>query len=89
MLHPEVLAPGTLGILKDVLNCDTFDSFKLVGGTAFATTNNLFMLLKSITYFDDAELTEMPVLLAKKSTGKSSNKRFSQKCRHIQTDNDH
>lgn len=28
-------------------------------------TNNLFMLLKSITYFDDAELTETPVLLAK------------------------
>lgn len=27
-------------------------------------TNNLFMLLKSITYFDDAELTETPVLLA-------------------------
>lgn len=26
-------------------------------------TNNLFMLLKSITYFDDAELTETPVLL--------------------------
>ncbi len=29
-------------------------------------TNNLFMLLKSITYFDDAELTETPVLLADK-----------------------
>ena len=29
-------------------------------------TNNLFMLLKSITYFDDADLTEMPVLLAEK-----------------------
>ena len=27
-------------------------------------TNNLFMLLKSITYFDDAELSETPVLLA-------------------------
>ncbi len=29
-------------------------------------TNNLFMLLKSLTYFDDAESTETPVLLAEK-----------------------
>jgi len=187
MLHTEVLEPGTLDILKAVLDCDTFDSFNLVGGTALALqfghrlsidldffsgepfdkelakaelvtigdwitnsenkiglrgelngikmdfvtypypllepttviegvrmlsqadisamklsavtnrgakkdfydilfllkqhsfaqlcewykqkfrTNNLFMLLKSLTYFDDAELTETPVLLAKKT----------------------
>lgn len=36
MLHTEVLEPGTLGILKAVLDCDTFDSFNLVGGTALA-----------------------------------------------------
>ncbi|GAB3894496.1 nucleotidyl transferase AbiEii/AbiGii toxin family protein [Larkinella knui] len=30
-------------------------------------TNNLFMVLKSLTYFDDAELTETPVLLQKKT----------------------
>ena len=36
MLHTEVLEPGTLGILKAVLNCDTFNSFNLVGGTALA-----------------------------------------------------
>ena len=30
-------------------------------------TNNLFMILKSLTYFDDAELTETPVLLQKKT----------------------
>lgn len=188
MLHTEVLEPGTLGILKAVLECDTFDSFNLVGGTALAlqfghrlsidldfftgeafdkelakaelmeigdwitnsenkiglrgelngikmdfvtypypllepttvidsvrmlsqadisamklsavtnrgakkdfydiffllklhsfaqlcdwykqkfSTNNLFMLLKSLTYFDDAETTEMPVLLGKKTS---------------------
>lgn len=36
MLHTEVLEPGTLGILKAVLNCATFNSFNLVGGTALA-----------------------------------------------------
>ena len=36
MLHTEVLEPGTLGILRAVLDCDTFDSFNLVGGTALA-----------------------------------------------------
>ena len=36
MLHTEVLEPGTLGVLKAVLSCDTFNSFNLVGGTALA-----------------------------------------------------
>ncbi len=36
MLHIEVLEPGTLGILKNVLDCETFNSFNLVGGTALA-----------------------------------------------------
>ena len=36
MLHTEVLEPGTLGILKSILDCETFTSFNLVGGTALA-----------------------------------------------------
>lgn len=52
---------------------DFYDIFFLLRRHSFAQlcnwykgkfqTNNLFMLLKSITYFDDAELTETPVLL--------------------------
>ncbi|GAB2548417.1 nucleotidyl transferase AbiEii/AbiGii toxin family protein [Spirosoma aerophilum] len=53
---------------------DFFDIYFLLRRHSFAQlcdwymekfrTNNLFMLLKSITYFDDAELSEMPVMLA-------------------------
>jgi len=56
---------------------DFYDIFFLLKQHSFAQlcewykqkfrTNNLFMLLKSLTYFDDAELTETPVLLAKKT----------------------
>ena len=55
---------------------DFYDIFFLLRRHSFAQlcdwykqkfqTNNLFMLLKSITYFDDAELTETPVLLGEK-----------------------
>ena len=36
MLYTEVLEPGTLGILRNVLANETFESFSLVGGTALA-----------------------------------------------------
>ena len=36
MLYTEVLEPGTLGILRNVLANETFESFNLVGGTALA-----------------------------------------------------
>ena len=52
---------------------DFYDIFFLLRRHSFAQlcnwyqskfqTNNLFMLLKSLTYFNDAELTETPVLL--------------------------
>ncbi len=53
---------------------DFYDLFFLLQRYSFAQlcdwyrekykTNNLFMMLKSLTYFDDAERTETPVLLA-------------------------
>lgn len=36
MLHPKVLKPGTLDILRAILSIEAFDSFNLVGGTALA-----------------------------------------------------
>ncbi|MBD2752167.1 nucleotidyl transferase AbiEii/AbiGii toxin family protein [Spirosoma validum] len=52
---------------------DFYDIFFLLRHYSFAQlcnwykakfqTNNLFMLLKSLTYFDDAEQTETPILL--------------------------
>lgn len=57
---------------------DFYDIFFLLRRHSFAQlcewykakyqTNNLFMMLKSMTYFDDAELTEAPVLLTDKAS---------------------
>ena len=55
MLQYQTIEPGTLQLLKSLQSMSMFQGLRLVGGTALA-------LMKSLTYFEDAESDPMPFM---------------------------
>ena len=55
MLYYSTIDPPTLDLLKALQAAPEFTGMRLVGAT--------FMVLKSLTYFDDAEGDPMPAML--------------------------
>ena len=76
MLHLESVAPATLTLAQRLLALPELSEMRLVGGTALAlqlghrtsvdldfTDANEYTVLRSLTYFDDAEEQPLPVML--------------------------
>jgi hypothetical protein len=81
MLQLATIEPFTLGLLKKLMTRPYMEPFFLVGGTALALQmghrksidlkykhSTLFHVIKSLTYFDDAESDLNPIVLDKKTT---------------------
>ena len=74
MLHVETVLPDTLALLKRIQAMPELSAMRLVGGTALALLLGSYMrkfavseysyALRGLTYFDDAEDEQMPVMLA-------------------------
>ena len=74
MLHVETVLPDTLALLRRIQAMPELSAMRLVGGTALALLLGSYMrkfavseysyALRGLTYFDDAEDEQMPVMLA-------------------------
>ncbi len=78
MLFYQTVDSGTLELLRKLQGIKAFSQLRLVGGTALALQighrksididlfdGSPFLVLKSLSYFDDAEKDPMPFMLSK------------------------
>lgn len=70
MLHFETIEPATLELLRTLQDSALLKDCRLVGGTSLALHEtkypnaSSFMALKSLSYFEDAEMQPMPYMFS-------------------------